>query len=127
MASEYVTPRERLHRAFAARAATSDAAWRMRCWNRAVLMTPGHDPAAVVALLDAEWAAYRAARPGEPAVTWTPPGDLPEDEVVPGPPPYGDLVALRHGRYGVDLPSHEERVRDEQERLARRDLAHYGF
>lgn len=128
MAEPYVTPRARLHRAFGTRTATDVAVWQMRCWSRAVLMSPSHAPADVAALLSAEWAAYRAAHPGEPAVTWTPPaGEVAEDEVVPGAPPYHENAPLRFGRYGVDLPTHEERLRDEQERLARRDVAYYGF
>jgi hypothetical protein len=123
----YVSPRDRLHREFAARATTPPAAWRARTWSRAVLLTPDADDAAVVTTLTAEWAAYRVAHPDEPEVTFTPPAPLPADEVVPAAPPYAELVPLRHGRYGVDLPSHEDRVRDEQERLARRDTAYYGF
>ena len=137
---ETVTPRERLWREFAARAATgttgtgsigttgSPSAWRARTWLWASLMLPGGDDDAVVALLVREWAAYRAAHPDEPDIAFRPPGTAPDDEaVVPGPPPYDALPPLRHGRYGADLPTHDERVREEQERLARRDQAFYGF
>src|SRR4051794_26215948 len=104
----YVTPRERLHRAFAERVTTPPAPWRARTWARAVLLTPGGDDAAVTAVLAAEWEVFRRGRPGEPDITFTPPDALPDEPVVPGPPPYAELVPLRHGRYGVDLPSHED-------------------
>lgn len=123
----YVTPRQRLHRVFAARAGTPPAVWQARAWARAVLMTPGGGDVEVAAVLRAEWTSYREAHAGEPDITFAPPIVVPDEAVVPGPPPYADLVPLRHGRYGVDLPSHEDRVRDEQERLARRDTAYYGF
>ena len=124
----YVVPRERLHRHFASRATTDDKGrWLAQAWARAVLVDPAADDAAVLALLHAEWAAYRAAHPGEPVVAFRPPDEPPPDEVVPGPPPYDALPPLRHGRYGIELPSHEDRIRDEQERLARRDTAFYGF
>jgi hypothetical protein len=127
------TPHERLHRHFATRAAvggTEDAraAWRAQAWLRATLVLGSADDTDVLAYLDTEWAAFRAAHPGEPHVAFAPPPAPEEDPVVPGPPPYDQLAPLRHGRYGSDhLPSHEERVREEQERLARRDQAYYGF
>jgi hypothetical protein len=124
----YVAPLARLHRHFASRRHTGDrATWLAQAWARAVLVDPAADDAAVLALLDAEWAAFRARHPEEPAVTFRPPSEPPPDEVVPGPPPYDALPPLRHGRYGIDLPSHEDRIREEQERLARRDTAYYGF
>lgn len=125
----YVVPRERLHRHFAARATCTDArSWLAQAWLRACLVLPGAGDDDVAAFLDTEWAAFRRRNPSEPHVTFAPPPAPPEEPVVPGPPPYDELAPLRFGRYGSDfLPSHEERVRDEQERLARRDQAFYGF
>ena len=125
----FLTPHERLHRHFAARAtATDPAAWRAQAWLRAALVYPGSPDEDVAAYLDTEWAAFRAAHPGEPHVAFAAPADPPDEPVVPGPPPYDELAPLRFGRYGSDhLPTHAERVREEQERLARRDQAHYGF
>ena len=125
----YVAPRERLHRHFATRAGTADpAAWRAQAWLRACLVLPGAADEDVVAFLDTEWAAFRRRNPEEPHVTFAPPPAPAEEPVVPGPPPYDELAPLRHGRYGSDhLPTHEDRVREEQERLARRDQAFYGF
>jgi hypothetical protein len=124
---QYVSARDRLHAAFASRAGLPPATWLGRVWARAVLLTPGGDDEAVVEVLTREWAAYCAAHPDAPDVTFRPPPDQPAEPVVPAPPPYADLLPLRHGRYGLDLPTHEERVREEQERLARRDAAHFGF
>lgn len=123
------TPRTRLWREFAARATTDRVAWLARTWARAVLMLPsGDDEDAVVGLLAREWAAYRTAHPSEPTVEFSPPPRwVPDETVTAGPAPYDALPPLIHGRYGTDLPSHEERVREEQERLARRDQAYYGF
>lgn len=127
------TPHERLHRHFATRAAVGDTAaerdaWRNQAWLRATLVLPNAGDDELLAYLDTEWAAFRTAHPGEPHVAFAPPPPADEDPVVPGPPPYDLLPALQHGRYGSDfLPSHDERVREEQERLARRDQAHYGF
>ena len=125
----YVTPHLRLHRHFAARARTNDpAAWRAQAWLRATLVLPGASDDDLVAFLDTEWAAFRRRHPEEPHVTFAPPAAPPDEPVVPGPPPYDQLAPLRFGRYGSDhLPTHEDRVREEQERLARRDQAHYGF
>lgn len=125
--SDVVTPRRRLWREFARRAATDRVAWHARTWARAALMRPGGDDEAVVALLRTEWAAYRRAHPDEPDVMFRPPPVAPDEPVVPGPPPYDTLPPLAHGHYGTDLPAHDERVREEQERLARRDQAFYGF
>jgi hypothetical protein len=127
------TPHERLHRHFATRAAVGDSpadrdAWRNQAWVRATLVLPGAPDEDMLAYLDTEWAAYREAHEGEPHVAFAPPPPAEEGPIVPGPPPYDELAPLRFGRYGSDhLPSHDERVRDEQERLARRDQAHYGF
>lgn len=125
----YVVPRERLHRHFATRARTTDPkAWRAQAWVWATLVLPGAPDDDVAAFLDTEWAAFRRRQPDEPHVTFAPPEAAPEEPIVPGPPPYDELAPLRFGRYGSDhLPSHEERVRDEQERLAKRDQAFYGF
>src|SRR5687767_8533186 len=124
----YVSPRDRLLRHFATRAATDDpATWLAQSWARAVLMAPRAGDDEVLDLLRGEWDAWRAAHPGEPLVAFRAPGDLPDEVVVPAPPPYDALPPLTFGRYGVDLPSHEERLRDEQERLARRDGTYYGF
>jgi hypothetical protein len=126
--STYVAPRERLVRHFATRAGTSDpATWLAQAWARAVLMAPRAADDAVLDLLRSEWDAYRAEHPGEPLVAFRPPAPLAEEPVVPSPPPYDALPPLTHGRYGVDLPSHEDRVREEQERLSRRDNAYFGF
>lgn len=82
----------------------------------------------MVETLRVEWDAFRRQRRDEPEIDFRPPEDLPEEFVRPEPPSYAALVPLLFGRYGNDhLPSHEERVREEQERLARRDQAHYGF
>jgi alpha-beta hydrolase superfamily lysophospholipase len=121
------TPRDRLWREFAARATTDPVAWRARTWARAVLMTPGGADDDVLAVLSAEWAEFRTTRPGEPDVAFRPPPAAPEEAVVPGPPPYAEFAPLARGRYGTDLPAHEDRVREEGERLARRDQAYYGF
>jgi len=125
----YATPHQRLRRHFAARATASDrAAWLAQAWARAALVYPGAPDEDVAAYLDTEWAAFRAEHPGEPLVAFAPPAPPPDEPVVPGPPPYDELAPLRFGRYGSDhLPSHDERVREEQERLARRDQAFYGF
>ena len=124
----YVAPRDRLWRHFDARRHATDAAtWLAQAWARAVLLLPTADDDTVLDLLRTEWDAYRADHPGEPLVAFRPPGAVPDEPVVPGPPPYDSLPPLTFGRYGVDLPSHEDRVREEQERLARRDTAHYGF
>ena len=124
----YVAPRERLRRHFATRATTEDpATWLAQAWARAVLVLPRGDDEEVLDLLRAEWDAWRARHPGEPLVAFLAPADPAEEVVVPGPPPYDALPPLTFGRYGIDLPSHEDRVRDEQERLARRDSAFYGF
>lgn len=124
----YVAPRDRLHRHFATRATTDDpATWLAQAWARAALMAPRADDDSVLDLLRTEWDAYRAQHPGEPLVAFRAPVAEIEVPVVPGPPPFDDLPPLVHGRYGIDLPSHEDRVRDEQERLARRDTSFYGF
>ena len=124
----YVPPRDRLHRHFATRAGTDDpATWLAQAWTRAVLLAPGADDDAILGLLRAEWDAWRAEHPGEPLVAFRAPAPLRDEPVVPGPPPYDDLPPLTHGRYGVDLPSHDDRVREEQERLAKRDASFYGF
>jgi hypothetical protein len=123
----YVTPRAALYRVFAARAATAPAAWRARTWAWAALLAPGAGDAGIAARLGSEWDAYRSAHPGEPDITFTAPPPVPDEPVVPGPVPVETFAPLRHGRYGVDLPTHEDRVRDEQERLARRDATFYGF
>ena len=122
-----LAPRDRLWREFAARTTTDRIAWRARTWARAVLMTPGGADEDVLAVLRAEWAAFRAAHASEPDVEFRPPPVATDEPVVPGPPPYAELPPLAFGRYGNDLPSHDDRVRDEQERLARRDQAYYGF
>jgi hypothetical protein len=120
--------RPRLHRHFATRArATEPAKWLAQAWAWAALVTPAAPEEEVLALLYREWEAFRARHPEEPAVAFRAPEAVPDEPVVPGPPPYDDLPPLLHGRYGIDLPTHEERVREEQERLARRDQAHYGF
>lgn len=124
----YVTPRDRLLRHFATRAATGDpATWLAQAWARAVLMAPRAGDDAVLDLLRMEWDEWRSAHPGEPLVAFRAPEAIAEEPVVPSPPPYDALPPLRFGRYGVDLPSHEDRVREEQERLARRDSSFYGF
>ena len=124
----YVPPRDRLLRHFATRAVSGDpVTWLAQAWTRAVLMAPGADDDTVLDLLRTEWDAYRADHPGEPLVAFRPPPALAEEPVVPSPPPYDALPPLTHGRYGVDLPSHDDRVRDEQERLAKRDSSFYGF
>jgi hypothetical protein len=121
-------PRERLHRHFATRATSDDPdAWFARAWARAVLVDPSADDAAVLRLLDTAWTEFRGRHPDEPALTFRPPPHPDAEEVVPGPTPYHLYPTLRFGRYGVDLPSHEDRVRDEQERLAKRDQSFYGF
>lgn len=124
----YVSPRDRLLRHFATRAVTDDpATWLAQAWTRAVLMAPRADDDTVLDLLRTEWDAWRAEHPGEPLVAFRAPAALDEEVVVPEPPPYDALPPLVFGRYGIDLPSHEERVREEQERLSRRDGAFYGF
>jgi hypothetical protein len=125
----YPTPHHRLRRHFAARARTTDpAAWRAQAWVRATLVLPTASDEELAAYLDAEWAAFRREHPEEPHVTFAPPPAPPEEPVVPGPPPYDRLVPLQFGRYGTDhLPAHDDRIREEQERLARRDQAFYGF
>ena len=124
----YVPPRHRLLRHFATRARCGDpTTWLAQAWTWAVLLAPGADDATVLDLLRTEWDAYRADHPEEPLVAFRPPPAIPEQPVVPTPPPYDDLPPLTHGRYGVDLPSHDDRVREEQERLARRDSTFYGF
>jgi hypothetical protein len=91
-------------------------------------MTGGGDDDAITAVLNAEWSEFRTEHPGEPDITFgAPPSVAVDENAIPTPPPYGDLVQLRHGRYGLDLPTHEDRVREDQERLARRDTAYYGF
>ena len=124
----YAAPRDRLLRHFATRATTGDpATWLAQAWTRAALMVPGADDDTVLDVLRHEWDAYRAGHPGEPLVAFRAPAALADEPVVPGPPPYDALPPLTHGRYGVDLPSHDDRVREEQERLARRDSTYYGF
>lgn len=126
--STYAAPRDRLLRHFAARSTAPDpATWLAQAWARAVLVLPTAGDEAVLDLLRAEWDAWRAAHPKEPLVAFRPPGPVPEDVVTPAPPPYDTLPPLRFGRYGVDLPTHEDRIREEQERLARRDSTFYGF
>lgn len=126
--SAVALPRARLHRHFATRgSATEPARWLNQAWTWAALVVPGAPEEDVLALLHREWEAHRARHPGEPAVAFRAPAEVPDEPVVPGPPPYADLPPLTFGRYGIDLPSHDERVREEQERLARRDAAHYGF
>ncbi|HEU0132289.1 MAG TPA: hypothetical protein VFQ85_14970 [Mycobacteriales bacterium] len=121
--------RHRLHQHFAARrTATAPDRWFALAWAKAVFALGSSDEERVLAFLDREWAAFRASRPGEPVLAFRPPPPVVRDEEgEAGPPPYELLPRLRHGRYGIDLPSHEERIREEQERLARRDQAHYGF
>lgn len=125
----YPTPYERLLRHFATRTRAEDPdAWRAKAWIRATFVLPGADDAELLAYLDTEWAAYREAHPGEPHVAFASPPPEDEEVVVPGPTPADLLPRLIHGRAGSDhLPTHEERVREEQERLARRDQAYYGF
>lgn len=124
----YVAPRDRLLRHFATRAVTDDpATWLAQAWARAVLMAPRADDDTVLDLLRTEWDAWRADHPGEPLVAFRAPEAIAEEPVVPTPPPYDDLPPLTFGHYGVDLPSHEDRIREEQERLARRDSSFYGF
>ncbi|HEX8003003.1 MAG TPA: hypothetical protein VF519_09955 [Mycobacteriales bacterium] len=129
----YPTPHQRLLRHFATRARVGDrpedrAAWLAQAWLRATFVLPGASDDDLLGYLDTEWAAFRRTHPGEPHVAFAPPAAPAEEPVVPGPPPYDELAPLRFGRYGSDhLPTHEERVRDEQERLARRDQAYYGF
>jgi hypothetical protein len=128
MVADTALPLARLHRHFATRASgTEPARWLAQAWAWAVLVLPAAGEDEVLALLGREWEAFRARHPGEPAVAFRAPAAPPDEPVVPGPPPYADLPPLAFGRYGIDLPSHEERVREEQERLARRDQAHYGF
>ncbi|MDQ1712788.1 MAG: hypothetical protein QOE45_2238 [Frankiaceae bacterium] len=106
----YVAPRQRLHEHFAQRARAGDPPrWLAQAWARAVLVRPTADDAGVLALLEAEWARFRAGHPGEPAVAFRPPPALADDRVVPGPPPYELLPPLAHGRYGLDMPMHEDR------------------
>jgi hypothetical protein len=106
----YVTPRRRLHEHFALRASADDPPrWLAQAWARAVLVHPAADDAALLALLAAEWAVFRAGHPEEPAVAFRPPAPVPEDPVVPGPPPYDLLPPLAHGRYGLDVPMHQDR------------------
>lgn len=124
----YVPPRDRLVRHFATRAACDDpTTWLAQAWARAVLMAPGADDGTVLDLLRTEWDAFRADHPGEPLVAFRAPEAIPDEPVVPAPPPYDALPPLIHGRYGVDLPAHDDRIREEQERLARRDSTYYGF
>lgn len=125
----YPTPHERLLRHFATRARAEDPdAWRAKAWMRGTFVMPGATDEDLLAYLDTEWAAFRAEHPGEPHVTFVPPPAPAEEPIVPGPPPYDELAPLRNGRYGSDhLPTHEERVQEEQQRLARRDQAYYGF
>ena len=125
----YAGPRERLLRHFAARRTATDAAtWLAQAWTRAVFVLPSADDDAVLDLLRTEWDAWRAEHPGEPLVAFRPPPPAPRDEEAdPEPTPWHTFAPLRHGRYEVDMPSHEDRIRDEQERLARRDTAYYGF
>lgn len=101
----YAPPRLRLRQHFATRATTGDpATWLAQAWTRAALVVPGADDAAVLDLLRTEWDAYRAAHPGEPAVAFRAPAALPDEPVVPGPPPYAEFAPLRFGRYGVEPP-----------------------
>ena len=123
----YVTPRDALHRVFAARADTPPTAWHARAWAWAALLARDLGDDAIAATLRAEWYSYRVAHPGEPDITFAPPPAVPDEPVVPGPVPVETFAPLRHGRYELDLPTHEERVREEQERLARRDTAFFGF
>lgn len=106
----YVGPRERLRQHFAARPSATDAAtWLAQAWTRAVLLAPRADDNAVLDLLRAEWDAWRDEHPEEPLVAFRAPAAVPDEPVVPGPPPYDALPALTHGRYGVDLPREEDR------------------
>lgn len=124
----YVSPRDRLLRHFALRPFTDDpGTWLAQAWTRAVLIAPAASDDEVLDLLRTEWDAWRADHPGEPLVAFRPPPPPAEEPVVPGPPPYDALPPLQFGRYGIDLPSHEDRIREEQERLAKRDGAFYGF
>ena len=104
--ASYAPPRLRLTQHFATRATTNDpATWLAQAWTRAVLAAPpGSDDAAVLALLREAWETYRADHPGEPAVAFRVPGAIPEEAVVPGPPPYAEFAPLRFGRYGVEPP-----------------------
>jgi hypothetical protein len=106
----YVAPRQRLHEHFTSRATAADPPrWLAQAWARAVLVRPTADDAEVLALLEAEWARFRAGHPGEPEVAFRPPPPVPEDRVVPGPPPYDLLPPLAHGRYGIDPSAHDDR------------------
>jgi hypothetical protein len=106
----YAPPRHRLLRHFATRAACGDAAtWLAQAWTRAALIVPGASDDAVLDLLRAEWDTYRLDHPEEPLVAFRPPAAIPDEPVLPGPPPYASFPPLARGRYGVDLPAQEER------------------
>jgi hypothetical protein len=106
----YVAPRQRLHEHFAGRATTDDPPrWLAQAWARAVLVRPAAGDDEVLALLDAEWARFRAGHPDEPVVAFRPPPPVQDEPVVPGPPPYGLLPPLAHGRYGIDPAVHGDR------------------